>query len=293
MISSSALKSLVSLVIRKALPLLKIIVGVVVQISLYVIILCGVLILSLKAPEMHNYYLRNKVGQKVYTIKDSVNSSGGTGFAVEAPSGKSFIVTNDHVCGLSVDHKTLLVIDEGGEMQRRNIIAHDPLSDLCLIEGIQGIVGLTVAGKEPSLGEKIYAVGHPSLLPLAINSGEMIGYEDTNISQGIIAMWDKPLFKWIQIEPGKKVVSYFDCLLPKHRIRFVYIDISVDKIDTSWCEYTVTNNYITTITILPGNSGSPTVNTIGNVNGVVFATDLDKWGRIISLSDLKRFLKNY
>ena len=65
--------------------------------------------IAARAPELHGQWLRHSVGSKVYTIKDTVVSGGGTGFAIQAPSGASYILTNDHVCRVSTDKQTVLV----------------------------------------------------------------------------------------------------------------------------------------------------------------------------------------
>src|SRR5665213_677041 len=126
---------------------------------------------SLKLPDLYNQYLRQHVGSKVYTIRDSLKSGGGTGFAVKAPSGESYILTNDHVCNVSSDKQTVLVSSEDGANLRRRIIAHDEDSDLCLVEGMPGVEGLKVAKSDPLRGETLNVIGHPRLMPLHLSTG--------------------------------------------------------------------------------------------------------------------------
>ncbi len=265
----------------------------IIKIKLYMLILLGVAFVSLKAPEMHNHWLRDKVGQKVYTIRDSIKSGGGTGFAVRAPSGTSYIITNDHVCNISKDGQTVLVISENGDMIRRNIIAHDGYSDLCLIQGLDDVKGLTIANDVPSKGDKMYIIGHPHLLPLTVSSGEMIGLEDVTMNMGPISMFNPQTQLWEQLDIAKGAVVESDCMAPKNTIHESVIDMVIIKLYMKQCLVTVKDAYITTITVLGGNSGSPMVNFFGQVNGVVFSTDEASWGRIVSLYDLNSFLKNY
>lgn len=256
-------------------------------------VLLGVAFVSLKAPEAHNHWLRDKVGQRVYTIRDSIKSGGGTGFAVQAPSGTSYIITNDHVCGISKDKQTVLVISENGDMVRRNIIARDENSDLCLIQGLDNVQGLATADDVPKNGDKMYVVGHPHLLPLTVSSGEMIGSEDVTLNMGPISMFNPQTQLWEQLDVTKGAVVESDCMMNKNSIQESVIDMVIIKLYMKQCLTTVKDAYITTITILGGNSGSPMVNFFGQVSGVVFSTDEASWGRMVSLYDLNSFLKNY
>lgn len=291
--SPNKLKNLMTLAGSRILNAFKTMIRVSVTVAIYAVLICGILILSLKAPTIHNHWLREKVGQKVYMIKDSMISGGGTGFAVKAPSGDSYIVTNDHVCGVSKDGQTVLVVDENGDIMRRNIIAHDEYSDLCLIEGMSGVKGLDISKDEPEKGDKIYVVGHPHLLPLAVNSGEMIGTEDVSIKMGAISMFNPQTKTWDQLPIEKGAVLASQCEMPKNTQVQTVLDLMIVKLYINWCIMTVKDAYITTTTVLPGNSGSPAVNMWGQVTGVVFATDEASWGRIVSLYDLNSFLKNY
>lgn len=249
---------------------------------------------ALKLPEAHNLYLRQTVGSKVYMIRDSKMSGGGTGFAVQAPSGETYILTNDHVCGVSKDGDSVLVsnTDENISMRRR-IIAHDENSDLCLIEGVPGIKGLEVADSAPFKGETLKVIGHPRLMPLHLSAGELTGTETVVILVGPISMVNPETGKEEQIDPKMGGVLPEQCMMAKNRQVTEELDLMFFVLKIKFCLVEVKDAYVTSVVVKPGNSGSPVVNFWGNVEGVVFASDSTSWGRMISINDVKAFLKNY
>jgi len=255
-------------------------------------LICGLGLAVLKAPELQNKYYRATVGSKVYMIRDSHHSGGGTGFAVKAPSGQSYILTNDHVCEVSSDGRTVLVSGPEGSM-RRNIVAHDGNSDLCLIEGLPGVEGLEVAWTGPSLGDTLRVVGHPRLMPTHVSEGEITGSEDVSILMGPISVVNPKTGEAEQIDPKEGGVLPAQCQEAKHSIEAVDFDMIFIVLKVNFCVMTVKDAYITSIVIHPGNSGSPVVNFWGNVEGVAFASDGTNWGRMVPIQDIKALLKNY
>ena len=247
----------------------------------------------LKGPELHTKWLRAKVGSKVYYVRDQANGPGGTGSAIKAPSGESYILTNDHVCGVSKDG-TLLIQSENGDSMRRRIVAHDENSDLCLIEGLPGVSGLSVASSAPSAGDIVAVVGHPHLLPLLLSRGEMMGKEDMQIVQGPISITNPQTGEELPIDPQQGGIAAAQCKFHKNKISEIEVPILFFSIKVKMCIVQVHDAYITSAVILPGNSGSPVVNFWGQVEGVAFASDTDvHWGRVISLDDIQDFVKNY
>jgi S1-C subfamily serine protease len=241
--------------------------------------------LLLKGPELHGLYLRTTVGSKVYKIQGKLGGGGGTGFAVKAPSGIDYIVTNSHVCegalSQSEDKTSLLVVNEDGAM-RRKIIENSDFTDLCLLEGLPGVEGLSV-GSEPSIGQVIAAVGHPRLRPLSISRGEVVGRTDVQIVAYVMKSGDERLDAVLGAEDGK-------CDLPKNKI---------EEVDhwlfghVKLCTNVTKDTIMSTVVIFPGNSGSPIVDFWGNVTGVAFASDGTNWALIVSNKDLKQFLRRY
>lgn len=261
--------------------------------SLATLLIISIMYGTLRAPEFYNHWIRSSVGSKVYMIRDSVLSGGGTGFAIKAPSGASYILTNDHVCAVSSDKQTVLVSDDDDNMMRRRIIAHDEYSDLCLIEGLPGVEGLEVATFNPSLGENVTVVGHPRLFPLTVSKGEMIGKEDVDIFEGPIAVMNPNTGEWEQIPVDRGGVDPKQCMMAKHSQPVIDLQFFWLKIRVKFCVWTVKDAYMTTAVIHGGNSGSPVVNFWGNVTSVAFAADDTNWGRMVPLKDIKRFLKHY
>ena len=247
----------------------------------------------LKAPEIQNAWYHVSVGSKVYMIRDSVRTGGGTGFAVKAPSGESYILTNDHVCEVSRDGRTVLVTGPDGQSMRRNIIAHDENSDLCLIEAMPGVEGLDIAWNTPTPGDIIRVVGHPRLMPTHVSTGEMTGQQTIKVDLGPISVVNPKTGAIEQIDPEEGGVLPEQCMLPKHSQEDVELDYMFFKLKVKFCVLTVENAYTTSVVIHPGNSGSPVINFWGNVVGVVFAADGTNWGRMVPLHDVKRFLSHY
>lgn len=240
----------------------------------------------LKAPEIHGIYLRETVGAKSYKIQGRLNGGGGTGFAMKAASGQTYIVTNSHVCegalSQSEDKTSLLVVKDDGTSIRRRIIENSDFTDLCLLEGLPGVEGLSL-GSEPILGETSYIVGHPRLRPLSVSKGEIVGRQDVEILDYILP--GNPLIDMM----APHMVKDLKCDLPKNQL--VELDTEIGHVRI--CLNVTKSSYMSTILIFPGNSGSPMVDMWGRVQGVAFASDGTSWGYVVSLADLTKFLSRY
>jgi S1-C subfamily serine protease len=99
--------------------------------------------------------VRKEYGESVVMIY--ANGTQGSGFQVEAPSGHEYIVTNQHVCD---DAKSVVVVDEANKRVRRDVIAISNRTDLCLVEGLESLDGLSIAD-DWDLSELMIALGHP------------------------------------------------------------------------------------------------------------------------------------
>lgn len=293
----------------------------------------GVLVyLILKIPEAYNLVIRSYVGSKVYVITNSRERGGGTGFAVKADSGVTYIVTNAHVCDISTDKLHVVVKNDWGLRIKRRILEVSDKSDLCLVEGIPGVDGLSL-GDEPLIGTYLTSVGHPSLMPLTLSKGEFISKEDVFIFKGFIkeANDDKDSSgkdnnnNSNDSEINKQSDTTSNSHIMRIRNNFTSRELhnilnkenktlqslsevlgtispsecltpNLIKIDTPFgkaCFAIVKGAYATNMLGQPGGSGSPVVNFWGNVVGVVFAMDQYAWVRVVSLDDLKDLLRNF
>jgi S1-C subfamily serine protease len=262
-----------------------------VDIALVLTIIGASVYLAVRGPELHGQWLRHSVGSKVYTIKDKVGGGGGTGFAIKAPSGSSYILTNDHVCGVSSDKQTVLVENEAGLSMRRRILVKSDFTDLCLIEGVPGVEGLKV-GSEPMIGQIVAAVGHPSLMPITLSRGEIITKEDVMVMAGPISATGPD--GSVQLAPPEAGgITAAQCSMKKNRQIDQDLDLGFFVLKIKYCINVTEGAYRTNMLIQPGSSGSPVVNFWGDVVGVVFAGDRAMWGIDVSQKDVVKFLENY
>lgn len=236
-----------------------------------IIITLSLCALIFSSPNLHNLYLRHKVGSKVVKITNKAGNSGGTGFHIKANSGDTYILTNAHICELAVNDIVYISIDEMRLIPKRVIeISED--TDLCLIEPLSRVSGLNMANA-PSIGDKGISFGHPALMPLTSSSGEIIGSAEIKVMDHMMNDTD----------------SEDTCNLPKNEI--IEADTFFGKIKVCLIKI---KSYMSTIIIRPGNSGSPVVNSWGNVLGVVFASDNEvHWALIVTNEQMRNFLKEY
>lgn len=228
-----------------------------------------------KAPQLHRDYLRSAVGSSVVEVVklDEKNEirGGGTGFSIQAPSGKTYIMTNAHICDMYKGDKNAVIQRPDGSFIKRPILFISGDTDLCLIEGIDGLRGLKIASKVFT-GEIIEIIGHPHLMPLNVSYGDILGTDNVDVMIGVIG-YDMP---------------ESECKQHKNKILdaesfFGPVKVCVEELPA----------YLTTAVSMPGNSGSPVVDFSGHVVGVLFAGDNSvNWGIVVPLSDVKAFLKD-
>lgn len=182
---------------------------------------------------------------------------GGTGFVLKTPNGNMVIVTNRHICdGQETLIARSLALPRDVEVR---VIEESKDHDLCVVEAPRSLKPLEL-GAEPSTGDKIFVSGHPRLLPLTISEGLIRG--EKTIQLGTV----RPRCNPDERSAGPWFIGEV-CLK----------DYIVNEV---------------TAKILPGNSGSPLLNSKGKVIGVMFAGS-DVENAAVPYRELIKFLAVY
>lgn len=102
-----------------------------------------------------------------HIVKLSDSTGSGTGFYVMY-KGKSYLISNNHVCGDAIGLNT----KDG----YRKVIALSTEHDLCLLESTRE-TGLQIGIGELNSLDEVHVVGHPLGNPLTAREGRFIGIE--------------------------------------------------------------------------------------------------------------------
>lgn len=190
-------------------------------------------------------YFIKKYGKKIVILTTpSEGNGGGTGFAVKAPSGVTYTITNNHVCELAEGGKLRAVYDNGRSVII-DVLETDKAHDVCILKGLPLTEGLEVAEAEASVGDPIFTIGHPLLMPNTFSEGLVRDRTDMVVMMG-----------------------YGD----ERQCRALGLKHRVNPFDeTSGICYNIYDAMDTSVTGYPGNSGSPVFNVSGKVIGVIFA----------------------
>ncbi len=232
------------------------------------------IITSITAPRLYKTYLKYTTAKHVYRIYKNINKrGGGTGFDISTPSGKAYVLTNSHICDMAGKSKRLYIENQRGMGMFRKIVKNSEYTDLCILEGIPEKDGLKLANSV-GIGQVLTVIGHPMLLPITVRQGEILGEKKIK------------LFNYLLTKRPKKA----KCNKPKNKIEYIHTRWGM-KIKAC---FTVIRSYFTDIEIYPGNSGSPVINSFGNVVGIIFAINgMPKWGYFIPFDDIKKFIEKY
>ncbi len=218
----------------------------------------------------------------VFVLNPDFDQSGGTGFVVKAPSGKTFIMTNAHICNMT--ERPYVLIRQGNNDTRAYILAISRDADLCIVAnpGIGG-GGLSVSSRSRArFGDAMNIIGHPYLNPLTLRSGFLnavgvahVSYCRIQASDGVVARRNPDDF---YVRPT---------LLP---IRApTASEPSPTRQD---CEKALFS-YYTDAESAPGNSGSPVTDDSGEVVGVLFAGNGRGVSLVVPLEEVRIFLTGY
>lgn len=161
---------------------------------------------------------------------------GGTGFVVEAPSGKHYVLTNRHVC----DSARIFIGEDF--MAMLSLVEAANWTDLCLLTAPSFLYNQAIEVSDTDLQphDEVHILGYGMLIGLTRSDGYYVG----RIMDQVLSV----------VMPG----------------------------------------YVTA-TVLPGNSGSPVLNSKGKLVGVVYASggEIDNRALIVPLEDIKDFLSKY
>lgn len=221
--------------------------------------------------EWHRQAIRAKADNAVVMLTNIEGTSGGTGFMVEARSGKGYILTNDHVCGLGDNTNGVLYVNDDGFKVPVKVLYRSIYTDLCLISPVDYKTPLKIA-RGYDVGQKMWISGHPMLHDLTLVEGEVV---QRTVIKIMIALFPNDENCPKQPKFGREEVNMV----------FFQMPACVMTVKAVW----------TTAQISPGNSGSPALDDNGNVIGVAFASggqDLNR-GYIIPLEDVELFLRGY
>lgn len=178
-------------------------------------------------------------------------------------------MTNNHVCNLESNGTVLGTYQD--DIYVLDVIKRYTYNDLCAMSApSKAGKGLKIA-KSYDIGEQAYAIGHPQLEPLSISVGELSDQMQISIAvqyNGTPQECSGPTYKYdTDLGPFANAFGVF-----------------------SACIRTVWGN-TSSITIAPGNSGSPILNIWGNVVAVAFAANESGTRSYhVPLSDLRDFL---
>jgi hypothetical protein len=262
---------------------------------LTVVIIC----ITFATPIAYKSYLRSYVVDRVVQINPKKpetaaqmqNPGGGTGFHVLAPSGKTYIMTNRHVCNLAIEGK--MWVKNKTQSKSLKVITSSDSFDLCLIEPLPGIDGIKV-GDTPVEGQAVSYAGYPRLQPRTFESGEIAGTKMLTIAAGVVG-------KDITEEQCQTKDS---SIAQVPEILTLLSKAQVDQDLSPWADHPLFKNgkmvdmcyqrntaLVTTLIIYGGASGSPMVDILGRLIGVVYAAPTTGgWGYGVTIDNVKTIL---
>lgn len=174
-------------------------------------------------------------------------NSGGTGFVIETPNKGKVVITNAHVCkGGEKEGRVVLSGKALAHPVEMPILESRPEEDLCVVEAPHFLKPLKL-GKAPVDGQHVSVLGFPFLRPLTLTEGYI---RDLAYEVEFFTLLDET-----------------DC--NKSNEKKKTIDTWFGKLEVCSASYI---SYEMTVTIYPGNSGSPLLDDNGLVIGVAFAT---------------------
>lgn len=211
--------------------------------------------------------IANTYGSNVVMLtNDRTLSSGGTGFVFNLPDGGRAILTNAHVCGIS-EKGLIYATTSKGETFSTRVLYSDRKKDLCVVKMPYNLrqPGLTIAADAAS-GDSLYVVGYPLLEARRVVTGHFLKEETISVAYAVTT--EQEVQECIDTD-GTAMDGFFGSIC-----------------------FNEFESFSTEAQIYPGNSGSPVLNTSGNVIGVVFAGS-GATGYAVPLYVVREFLEDF
>ena len=208
------------------------------------------------------------IGNSVYHVGSE--DGWGTGFAVEARSGKKFILTNDHVCdGVSKNDR---ITASDGKKYLIKVKAKYDKHDLCLMLAPKNAKPLEIAGHLDHR-ERIFTAGFPSISGMTTASGVALKMDED---------YDLPYPLENKDCKGKS----------KYKVKSAMEMTLFGPVEQDIC-FMIAPTQLTSIRSGGGASGSPVVNKYGEVTGVVLSVSQGLgFASMVPLNAIRDFLNN-
>ena len=188
----------------------------------------------------------------------------GSGFLIKGRSGKTYLVTNYHVCIGTMYRGTLFGSLPDGTQARGRVVAQDFRKDLCAALIQAPPAGALTIAKVSWIHEDAYTRGYPQGV-----------LTDSHGSLGEMTNWEYTF----------PIEMIGECPSPSRKARDIYNTVIGCTISY--------HSQRTTLFSHPGSSGSPVVNPQGELIGVVssWLADKDYDAGIVPLDQVKSFME--
>lgn len=189
----------------------------------------------------------NKTSPKDFTVMVvSESGGGGSGSVIATDSSSATVLTNKHVCDISLKGEDLYVVTTKNTKHKVETIATYSYHDLCAVAVVGNLDGkVKIAEKNPEMYEKATVTGHPNLFPHILSEGLFSGKQMVPMLKGV-----KPCAADDLKDPDKVLFCAIFGVVPVYK---TYEAQAVSSVSA------------------PGSSGSAVLNKDGELAGVVFA----------------------